>query len=423
VLLPAATVTLAVRTVPVGPVRFPVHADTSVLEPDEATGSIPAVKIDLPLAATGTFKATGKRVVETTAAGSVRWTNCDPTQSYTIPVGTTVRTQTGTPFVTGEAIFLPVAILSGNPTTITCPGRNVAITAAKAGTTGNVPAGAINVVPGSYNSVVIRVSNPSGTSGGTHEEFPQVQQKDVSAALATLDRQLDEQLAVAAKSPPDVPDGATVYPETAVRDEAVPGTDVTALVGQELDQFDLSVTSRGSVLAVDPSPIQDIGKARVAAAVPAGMDLVEGSEQVVVSPGAVDGQSVNFQASARASAFPRIDATEVRDAVRGRTPDQARDALAGYGVVTITLWPDWTKTITGVDARLDVHVVGLPAPRTPGASGAPEASPPAIDRSATPGGGSAEPGATFSDAPGSAAPGESPSPPDAAPSDAPSPGS
>ncbi len=374
--LPGATVTLNVRSVPVGPVRFLVRANTGVLEPDAATGVIPAVSLPIDLVASGTFKATGKRVEEATASGTVRWLNCDPTQSYTIPKGTTVRTDSGIAFQTVETVFVPVAIL--NLPNISCQARTVGVTAAKPGPAGNVPKGTITVVPGQYNNVVVRVTNQTPTSGGTHQEFPKIQQKDVDAALATLTAQIDEQMAAAVADPDGLPAGATVYPETAVRSDPVPDTDVNALVGQEVETFDLGVTASGSVLAVDPSPITEIGKTRISASVPSGTDLVPGSEVVTWGDGVPAGQEVTFAVSGTASALPRVDETRIREAVRGKSPDEARDALADLGDATITLWPDWSRTITPLDMRLEVKIQGLPAHRPPGSSASPSPSAPTL---------------------------------------------
>ncbi|MDP1601843.1 MAG: IPT/TIG domain-containing protein, partial [Legionella sp.] len=70
---------------PVGPVVFTGTVDPEAVVADAATATIPATRVTLPLSATGTFKATGKRVEEASATGSVEWQNCDPSRSYTIP--------------------------------------------------------------------------------------------------------------------------------------------------------------------------------------------------------------------------------------------------------------------------------------------------------------------------------------------------
>ena len=197
VLLPTATVTVRLAGVPVGPITFAGTADPDAVTVDEATATFPAQRIALPLAASGTFPATGTRVEEAAATGAVQWQNCDPSRSYTIPARTIVRTASGVGFATTDGILVPVAILSGTPPNlrVKCQVRDVGVTAVRAGPAGNVDAGAIRFVPGIYDPGLVLVSNPAATSGGIHEEFPTVEAKDVAAAVATLTKQLDERMA------------------------------------------------------------------------------------------------------------------------------------------------------------------------------------------------------------------------------------
>ena len=301
--LPTASIVLTIRPAALAPVAFVVTADPTATAPDPVTAVVPATIVDIPLTASGTFPSTGKRVDQTAATGSVRWRNCDPTRSYTIPQGTLVRTPGDVAFATSEALFLPVAIL--NLPKITCQDRTVDVTAAKPGPTGNVAAGTITVIPGQYNSVVISVVNPAATTGGVRNEYPKVAQKDVTAALAALGKQLDAQLATAAAAPAGLPAGSTVFPETASRDAAVPSLDPTTLVDQEVAEFSLGVTATGTVVSVDQAPILALGEARLAAAVPADRDLVASSARVSIGPGSVDGQLVHFSVTAVARPSPR----------------------------------------------------------------------------------------------------------------------
>jgi len=371
-LLPSASIVLTIRPAPLAPVEFVVTADPAATAPDPAAAVVPATRLEIPLTASGTFKSTGKRVDEAAAVGSARWTNCDPTRAYSIPRGTLVRTAAGIAFATDEAVFLPVAIL--NPPKITCQDRAVSVTAAKTGPGGNVAAGTITVIPGQYNSVVISVRNPAATSGGKHQEFPRVLQKDVTAALAALGKQLDAQLVASAAAPAGLPAGSTPFPETATRGAATPSLDPTTLVDQEVAQFDLGVTATGTIVTVDQAPILALGEARLAAAVPADRDMVAGSALVTVGPGTVDAQRVRFGVTARAESAPRVDESALRTQLKGRSPTEARAILAAYGDATVTLWPSWATTIPTFDARVDLRVEGVagvsPTP-APSASTAP----------------------------------------------------
>jgi hypothetical protein len=373
VMLPTATVTLQLTTEPVGPVVFTGTADPDAVAIDEESATIPAVRVPVTLSATGTFKATGTRVEKSFATGQVRWTNCDPTRSYTIPQGTPARTPGGIAFLTQEAVFLPVAIL--DPPRISCQNGTVAVRALRDGPAANVGAGTITVVPGAYNSVVIKVTNPAATSGGAREEFPQVTAKDVASATARLTEQLDEQLASVAADPPGTPDGAVAYPETARRGEPVPSEPAADLVGREVETFDLTLTAEGTVVAADSTPLEAIGVARVIAQVPEGMELREGSVQVVVGEGTAEGELIHYPVEGRAEAVRDIPEDEVRAMVKGKTPAEAEELLAEYGSVEITMWPDWVTTITTVDARLTVTVEGVPpAEATPPPTARPTSS-------------------------------------------------
>jgi hypothetical protein len=370
--LPSASIVLTIRPAPVTPVEFVATADPAATAPDPVAAVVPAVRLEIPLAASGTFPSTGKRVDEAPAAGNVRWTNCDPTRAYTIPQGTLVRTGAGVAFGMDETVFLPVAIL--NPPRITCQDRVVGVTAVKTGPAGNVAAGTVTVIPGQYNSVVLSVRNLAPMSGGIRNEFPKVTQKDVTAALAALGKQLDAQLVAGAAAPAALPAGSTVFPETAARGPTIPTIDPTTLVDQEVAQFDLGATATGTVVTVDQAPILALGRARLAAALPAGRDMVAGSALVTVGAGTVDGQRVHFSVTTSAQSAPRVDEAALRTLLKGRSPAEARTILAAYGDATVTLWPSWVTTIPTFDARLDLRIEGLagasPGP-TPSATTAP----------------------------------------------------
>ena len=117
--LPAADITVTPRIEPVGPIAITVTADPQATAVDPDALVIPAQALEIPVEVSGEFPATGKRVEETRAKGTVRWTNCDPTAAYTIPRGTIVKTSGGTSFVTAEQVLLSVAGLSGSPPNLT----------------------------------------------------------------------------------------------------------------------------------------------------------------------------------------------------------------------------------------------------------------------------------------------------------------
>ena len=364
--LPSAQITVTPLVEPVGPVELIVRADPEATAVDADAGVIPAQTVEVPVEVGGDFPATGKRVEKSAATGAVRFTNCDPSSAYNIPRGTLVRTNGGVAFAIDEAAFLPVAIIdvNGGNADVKCQSSEVAVTAAEEGPDGNVAAGSIRVVPARYNRNLVRVTNPAATTGGAREEFTKVSQKDVDAALATLDEELVAQFETQLEDPEGVPAGATVFPETAVLGEAVPTVDPATLVDHEVESFTLGLTATGTVLAVDPSPVEAIAGAALADAVTEGYELVEGSTRVVVGDATVTDGVVTVPVAGVAKQVRPVDGEALRLLVLGLPEAEARAILAPYGQVEIVLWPGFVVAVPTVDQRVTL-TVSEPVDETP----------------------------------------------------------
>ncbi len=383
--LPSAEITITPQIEDVGPVDITVRADPEATAVDAAAGVIPAQTVDIPVEVSGDFAATGKRTVTTPATGGVRWKNCDPSASYTIPRGTIVRTSSGVAFTIDEAVFLPVAVISGTGTKLDlkCQTSEVAITAVKEGPAGNVEAGTIRTVPARYNRTLITVNNPAATTGGSREEFTRVSKKDVDAALATLEEDLQAQFQAALENPEGVPAGATVFPETAVLGESAPTVDPASLVNKEVESFTLGLAANGSVLAVDASPVQAIVESALKDAVKPGYELIDGSTKVAVGDGTVDGATVVFNAAGAAEQVRPVDGEALRQQVLGLPEQEARAILEPYGEVELVLWPDFVSSVPTLQQRVTLVVLDavdatpdiVPVPATPEPTEAPSGSP------------------------------------------------
>jgi hypothetical protein len=371
-----------------------VAADPKATEVDAANNVVPAIQLDVPVEAQRTFTTTGTKVKETVAGGSVTFTNYDPTASNTIPSGSIVSTEGGIRFRTLSTLVVPRA--SFTPPTTTVPSEaSVDIQAVKAGTQGNVPANAIRVVPPGESSLFLAVHNPAPTTGGTHTETPEIKQAEVDKAVAALQLDLEAALRENVASGAGAPAGVTLFPETAVLGIVTPDIDPKTLVGQAVATFDLKLSASGTVIAVDPTPIRTIAQADLQAQVTKGHRLVPDSVDIVIGDGTVgeDGQ-VTFLATARAVQVAIVDPEAVRSLVKGKTAAEAQAALVPFGTASVTLWPDWVSTVTGVDSRLTVIVNdgsagGAGSAPSPGPSASPRRSGPAgpssSPRSAAPG--------------------------------------
>jgi len=379
--LPAADISVTPHIETIGPISFTVTADPEATAVDPEVGVIPATTLEIPVTASGEFPATGKKIVREKAKGAVRFTNCDPSAAYRIPSGSIVTTRAGTAFVIDEEVFLPVAGISGTPPNLAvrCTTSEVSVTADKAGEEGNVSAGAIRVVPARYNRSLVRVTNPAATSGGSREEFPRVKQEDVDAAIAQLKTDTQAQFESELENPDTVPEGTTVFPETAVMTGLATDVDPASLVGKEVATFTLSMTGTGTVQAVDATPIEAIAEERLASSISDGYELVPGSISVDVGEGSVVDGVITFPVDGTAKQVQPLDAASLEQMVLGLPKAEAEAALAPYGDVVIVLWPGYVTNVPTMDARVTLVINDAvdagPAEATPGPSPTPTAAP------------------------------------------------
>jgi len=371
--LPTAEITVTPRIEPIGPISFTVTANPAATVVDPDAGVIPATTVEVPVTVSAEFPATGTKVVRKKATGRVRFTNCDPSSAYTIPSGAVVSTRSGIGFELDEAVFLAVAGISGSPPNIRvrCTTSDVGVTAAKSGPSGNVDAGAIRIVPARYNRTLVRVTNPEATTGGSREEFPEVTQTDVDAALAKLNEDALAQFQAGLEDPGSVPEGTTVFPETAVIGELTPDVDPKSFVDQQVASFTLSLSGSGTAQAVDASPIEAIAEQRLNAAIAEGYELVDGSTTVDIGEGTVVEGVVSFPVDGSARQVRPLDSATLEPLVLGLPKADAEDALREYGDVSIVLWPGYVTSVPTLDSRVMIDV----APAVDPDAGAPKPSP------------------------------------------------
>ncbi len=352
--LPSASITITPRTTVVGPVAVEVRADPAATEVDVEAAIVPALRPEIPLSASASFEATGKKVDETKATGTVTFTSKDPTQTNRIPGGSVVGTSGGIGFRTLAAVTVPKAKIEG--LTI-IPGRiNVRVEAVKAGPEGNVAANAITIIPAGEDPVLTAVTNAAATDGGTRTETTRITTADVTAALETLTTQLNEQFAAAIADPAVVPPPNVAYPETARLTEPVPSVDPDSLVGQEVETFDLALTASGAVTVVDSSLVEDVTEARVLAAASPDADLVAGSLTIEVGTPVADDVAVLFPTTGQAEETARLDPEMIKEEALGKSVEEASSDLSRYGEVVITTWPDWVTSVPGFGARVEVTI-------------------------------------------------------------------
>jgi baseplate J-like protein len=361
-LLPAATIVLHPRSQDVGPVSLTVLARSDVLEPDATNLVIPAQRFTFPLDASDTFPATGKKTVDTKATGNVTFSNFDTGRSNHIDKGSIVSTRDGIDFATTGDVSLPNATIEF-PFTIVPSTSTVGVEAVDPGPDGNVNNNTITLVPKGENRRLLQVTNKEATTGGAHEERIVVSEDDVAKAQATLQEALKTQLDGQVTGAAGVPSGIRLFPETATVGDPAPSVDPTTLVDTEAAEFQLGVTAEGSVLGVDPSPIQGLVESRLDAEVDEGWTLQDGSTTVDLGEPSVAGDAISFPVSVAATEVHDVDREALLKQISGLVAAQARSRLEAYGDVSISLWPDWVTTIPTNGDRVELTIAApQPAP-------------------------------------------------------------
>ncbi len=350
--LPTATITISPSTTELRPSPFAVTADPDVAVVDVPAGVVPAELVELPLHVTGTFPATGIETRETRAAGEVRFRSENTLDQVAVPDGTVVATADGIQFLTTQAATIPRAdFATSTPGTVDVPVRAV-----DAGPRGNVPEGSINQLPAPIAAQLVSVRNPRPTDGGERIEEASVTRADYDAAVESLAGQLGGALESTLADPDSVPRGLTTYPATATFGEGRPDQPANAIVGTVTPTFSLGLDAPGSVVAVNEALVDELAAARVRTGLSADQRLIGDQVESGRSSGVVDGETIVYEVAPTALVFSAPDDAELATLVRGKTVAEARQALAGYGDVTIEMWPEFIDRIPDQVARIRVNV-------------------------------------------------------------------
>jgi hypothetical protein len=343
-LLPSATIVLAPRSEPVGPLSLTVNASVDVTTADPELLVIPAQRVAFSVAASETITATGLKVTETSATGNVTFSNFDTGSQNRVEAGSIVSTDSKVEFATLADVTLPPATIQF-PFTIVPSTSTVGVQAVEPGEVGNVGNNTITNVPKGENRRLLQVTNLEATSGGARTEAPEISQADVDGALAALDTALAAELDRQVAEGLGVPPGVTIFPQTQAIGEAEYATDPQALVGSASLEVELSATAEGSVLGVDPSPIEVIAEARLASRVSEGWSLAPDSTSFGLGTPTVLGEVVTYPVTIGATQVHDVDQAALVDQVRGLVLAEARSRLDDFGDVEITVWPDWVTTM------------------------------------------------------------------------------
>lgn len=356
--LPTATITLQPLATQLRLAPFTVTADPNVAVSDVAAGIVPAEWLEVPLSVTGDFAATGIEARETRATGIVRFRSENTISDVPVLEGTIVATGEGVDFeTTGPALVPRADFATSTPGTVDVPVR-----ASRPGPRGNVAAGAITVLSAGLRGQLVSVRNPDPTEGGRRVEEAVVSPGDYDAALAALIAQLGTELTSELVDPDTTPRGLTLFGGTARLGEPLPDAGPVEVVGAVAPTFTLTVGSAAVVLAVNEGLVDELAEARLLASLADGQQLIGNEVQTSRSAGTVVGETVTYEVAPVATVFSDPDRAVLVAGVRGKSIPEARQILAPYGMVEISIWPEFVDRLPDQPARISLVVV-TPSPR------------------------------------------------------------
>ncbi|MBX5448595.1 baseplate J/gp47 family protein [Thermogemmatispora sp.] len=296
---------------------------TSTTRLNLAARTLPAQVLFFNRTAQAQGRASGQaRVGVVKARGTVEFTN-KSTHSLVIPTGTIVETASGIQFrTTAEPLVTPG---------MTYP---VQVEAVNPGTSGNVPANSITVIPPESLQQIgasaseLTVTNPQPTSGGGLGSVPQVTNADVNALKTQLEARLQQQMHDWLKQQLHNGD---VAGQPAIQEQvnAVPAAGQIAPGGS----FAATLSLQAAILVVRAADIQEAARAALNAAIAKQQHGYALVAEKPVSIGQLkstpnnSGSSLTVAFDATGLAAPGLSDEELQSQLSGKAKDQALNDL------------------------------------------------------------------------------------------------
>jgi baseplate J-like protein len=341
--LPAATITIHLRPIAVGPVTYSL---TPEVHP--ADGEL--------LSSTMEGEATGHRTRRTAATGRVLLINYSG-DNVLVPGGTVVSAGGEILFQTTQAVTVPDAnfFFPGTATTT--------VEALEPGFDGNVEALAIDSIedrdvdralrgPGPDER---RIRNDEPITGGDERELVFVRKSDVDAVTEAIRTDLQQQFESAMEGLDD-----RIYAADAPTPRVkVPGD----LIGQVSDEDPLTFQLTGRLVDERPyllrADVEDVARQQLLAdaeATPEGATLDEETIAIELDDASAEGGVITVVVTVNASATADVDIEVLQRELAGMSEIDAEAALAEIGPSSVELWPWWVDRIPRFDWRVSIDV-------------------------------------------------------------------
>lgn len=360
VVLPKATITVTPKTTPIAadlPLTFSAQAPSV----DAEANIIPAKTIEVTKNATRQMTATGRSEGGEKASGEITVTN-DLPRNQSLVARTRFQAPDGRIFRAQSSVVVPAGATA-----------TVRVVADEGGEAGNLPAGTALTIPGlrSTNAVTAKVDTP--LTGGTDSASTTITEADVERAKRELAAQAAEEGVADAKSKLAV--GYTIDPEVA--STTILNSTANPPAGTTASKFTVSGQVKVIYFTYQEQDFDKVLDPDLTSKVPAGSELTDQRNETFVVSQASDSQ-LSGTMKVETSAATDISKETIRDAIRGKKPEEAKAELERNDQITnvqIVLFPFWVMSVPDaldkiiVDFRSGGSSSTLPTPvPTPSAS-------------------------------------------------------
>lgn len=298
-----------------------VIADPTIKSIDEAGKRIPGQIVQTEISGSEKGVATGKKEIGDPAKGTVLIYN-KTNEPKTFSKGT-VLTAGGLKFTLDASVSATssAAVTGG----IAFGKATAGVTASSVGPDSNISSGT-ELTVGNFSKDQVVATSEGNFSGGTSKEVTVVTDADQKKLLASLASNLRKKAQEELQSK----NADKKVLEEALTEE-ITKKSYSKNINDAASEFSLTLTARYKGTAYNESDLKTMVSKLVETNVPSDfmLNLAETETQADVSKVEKDGKVI-FLARFRAKLIPKIDTSEIKKKIRGKTPNQVADILRGY---------------------------------------------------------------------------------------------
>jgi len=305
------------------------------------------------------FFASGTALKESKAEGTVRIYNSYSTSSQSLVANTRLISTEGKLFRMKKGATIPGGRYEGQEL---IPGFiDVEVRADQSGEEFNIKSSTFSIpgFAGTPRYTYFYGKSFQAMTGGFKKEVDQVIQKDLDDAQEALEQQAITECLAELKgkiaSEPDL-----ILLDKAIQTKII-DTSFSAIVKQETEKFTATAKAKSIALVFSSQDEKDFAIDFVSSQIPEGKELDQPNLSVERSFNKIDLElgKINFSLNIKAKIYSDIDLSALRQALRGKSLEEASVYLENYPQInksSVSLWPFWVKKVPQKENRVKIEL-------------------------------------------------------------------